>query len=137
MPLKLADLRVDLEAVFCYDLIKTIYRSKCTCTEIATFLLGYRLLLLYCGRLSGYKTFKAFFSNSHSSVIHRLRIHCISEAAFSFCAFLLYTVTRGLQPLEQAQSDAALLRAEWGGGGADGMMHLESEPLVRLFEEIT
>lgn len=44
--------------MFCYALIRTIYRSKCTCIEIATFLLRYRWLLLYCGLLSGYRIFK-------------------------------------------------------------------------------
>lgn len=91
IPLKLADLKVNLEAVFCYALIKTVYRSKCTCIEIATFLLWYGLFLLYYGPLSGYKTFKAFFSNSRSSVICKLCIHCISEPVFPsvlFCCAL-------------------------------------------------
>lgn len=108
IPLKLADLKVNLEAVSCYALIKTVYRSKCTCIEIATFLLWYGLFLLYYGLLSGYKTFKAFFSNSHSSVIHELCIHCISEPVLSFCAFLLCALTQVAMPSEQAQSDAAL-----------------------------
>lgn len=38
-------------------------------------------------------------------------------------------------PLEQAQPDAAHIRAESGRGGADAMR--EADPLVHLFEEIT
>lgn len=87
IPLKLADLKVNLEAVSCYALTKTVYRSKCTCIEIATFLLWYGLFLLYCGLLSGYKTFKAFFSNSHSPVIQKL---CIQASLNQFCLSVLF-----------------------------------------------
>lgn len=45
--------------------------------------------MLYCGLLFGYKTFKAFFSNSHPSVIHKFLIYWISELVLSFDAFLL------------------------------------------------
>lgn len=95
IPLKLADLKVNLEAVFCYALIKTVYRSKCTCIEIAIFLLWYGLFLLYYGPLSRYKTFKAFFSNSHSSVICKLCIHCISEPVFPLCFSAVRSYTGG------------------------------------------
>lgn len=121
----------------CYALIKTIYRSKCTCIEIATFLLWYRLLLLYCGLFSRYRTFKAFFSNIHSSVTQKSWIHWISEPVLFFflcfsdvCCYTGGPCLWSRHSLMLQQRSSELSQDE--GERADGMTYQESDPLVHL-----
>lgn len=112
--LQLADLKGSLEAVSCHALIKTIYRSKCTCIKVATSLLWHRL---FCFIVVFYLDIK-LLKLSLTRVILRqymLSIHWISEPVFSFCAFLLYIATpTGRMPLELARSAAALVSQDKG-----------------------
>lgn len=91
----MADLEGNLEAVFCYALIKTIYKSKCTCIKIARFLLGYRL---FCFIVVFYLDLKLLKLSPIKVILLQYisywSTEFLNQAFFFFCAFLLYIVTQ-------------------------------------------
>lgn len=84
--------------MFCYALIKTIYKSKCTCIKIATFLLGCRL---FCFIVVFYLDIKLLKLSLIKVILLQYISHrsteFLNQGFFLFCAFLLYIATQAAQ----------------------------------------
>lgn len=121
--------------MFCYALIKTIYKSKCTCIKIATFLLGCRL---FCFIVVFYLDIKLLKLSLIKVILLQYISHrsteFLNQAFFSSVLFCCTSLHKRHRPPALAQSDAAL--RTWTRR-AQEVTHQQSYPLVHLFEEVT
>lgn len=102
--------------MFCYALIKTIYKSKCTCIKIATFLLGYRL---FCFIVVFYLDIKLLKLSPIKVIplqyISYWSTEFLNQAFFfSSALFCCTSLHKWHTPLAQAQSGAALRTEDEG-----------------------